>query len=229
MTIILLYIHRKILQLTYWFKYKLFPFHYCQLCGLPTRHMLCQYCMAYINSFECPSFNNLQNPNIIYEQYFCYAYNFLLREIVRRYKYKKQINLKWLLGYLGARHLKLMTFDVDFIIPVPSHKNKIRQRGFDHVSLLLDYHRATNNNIPVRTDILVKSKESNAQVGLNRQDRQDNLHNTFMVKKDVSDKNILIFDDVYTTGSTMNEIVTLLKKCGASNVYILCLCRTYSS
>ena len=222
------YLHRRKIQLVYWLKYKLFPFHCCQLCGLPTRHILCQYCTSYIGSFECQHSHNIQHRDVINGEYFCYTYNFLLREIIGRYKYKKDINLKWPLGYLISLHLKSITWDVDFIIPVPSHKNKIKKRGFDHISSLLDYYIATNNKIPVKMDILKKLKDGNPQVGLNRHDRQVNLHNTFVVKKDINNKNILIFDDVYTTGSTMNEIATLLKSCGAGNIYMLCLCRTHN-
>ncbi len=123
---------------------------------------------------------------------------------------------------------------VDMIIPVPLHIKKLRMRGFNPSFLLI---RDWNNvevgmhnklpEIPEDGNILIRERWTDSQTGLGRKKRLLNIKNAFAVtdRSRVIGKNILIVDDVYTTGATANECVKTLLKKGANNVDVLTLGR----
>lgn len=117
-------------------------------------------------------------------------------------------------------------WDVDVIIPVPIHPNRERARGYNQSELLCD---SLSEEIGiVDTDVLIRVVDTPHQTGLTRANREQNLHSAFKVtdRAKVKGKNILIVDDIYTTGSTIDACVRVLKKAGARSVSALCLTRT---
>ncbi|MFO0320513.1 MAG: ComF family protein [Neisseriaceae bacterium] len=141
------------------------------------------------------------------------------------YKYKKQQSLKWALGYLLHLVIKDIAHDIDYIIPVPVHKKRRKERGYDHILLLLDYYIITDATNIIRKDIVVKTSYHQPQMGLTEVERNQNLHGTFKITQNVANKNILVVDDVYTTGATLDEVSRILKDAGAKNVYACVLLR----
>ena len=120
------------------------------------------------------------------------------------------------------------------IIPVPLHIKKLRMRGFNPSFLLIrEWKNAgavMNNKMPEIPDdgnILIRKKWTDSQTGLGRKKRMLNIKNVFAVtdRLRVKGKNILLVDDVYTTGATVNECAKTLLKGGAENVDILTLAR----
>ena len=114
---------------------------------------------------------------------------------------------------------------IDYIIPVPIHPLKKKKRGFNQVLRMLDYYIAYSNKIPVRLDIVSKNRQSHTQVNSSFSERVKNVYNTFQILKNVQNKRILIVDDVFTTGATVNELSRILKEAGATKVEIYCLMR----
>lgn len=114
----------------------------------------------------------------------------------------------------------------DHIVPVPLHPKKLRQRGFNQ-ALLLARSFFPGERKKIRSDILVKIRETESQTGLSGTERRKNLRNAFQVKNSgaVSGKKLLLVDDVYTTGTTVRECARMLMKAGAVNVDVLTLAR----
>ena len=114
----------------------------------------------------------------------------------------------------------------DMIIPIPITIDRLSERGFNQAEELAQEIKSAYGR--VYTDILVKSRITLHQTGLGRKNRKENLKGSFEVtdKTRVKGKIILLIDDVYTTGSTISESAKALRKCGASKVYGLCLCRS---
>lgn len=101
---------------------------------------------------------------------------------------------------------------VDYLIPVPMHSKSIRKRGFNQaVSIAKKLSKITG--IPVCFDCVIKVRQTKSQVGLRLAERKKNLKDAFDIHKLKNHpKRIVIVDDVFTTGSTVNEIARLLRK-----------------
>lgn len=116
--------------------------------------------------------------------------------------------------------------DADFIFPVPLHINRLRQRGYNQALLLARsfFYKEKNK---IKSDILVRCRNTSPQTGLSGVERRKNLGNAFCVRdqKTIFGKNILLVDDVLTTGTTVNECARVLIKAGAGNVDVLTLAR----
>ncbi|MEF9426989.1 MAG: ComF family protein [Candidatus Mariimomonas ferrooxydans] len=113
---------------------------------------------------------------------------------------------------------------VDVIIPVSLHKKRLRQKEFNQ-SALIAKNIAKALGIPMIVDCLIKIRDTIPQVGLSAKDRKKNIKNTFGLKKVnlIKGKNIMLVDDVYTTGATARECSKVLRKAGINDIYVITL------
>ncbi len=116
---------------------------------------------------------------------------------------------------------------IDLIIPVPLHKNDLKKRGFNQ-SVLLGRVIGDYFSIPVEKRVLIKKKLTPFQVNLSKKEREKNIIKAFAVERpeEVKYKNILILDDIFTTGSTVEECAKELIKAQAKNIFVLTLARS---
>lgn len=116
---------------------------------------------------------------------------------------------------------------IDAIVAVPLHPTRLRKREFNQ-SLLLALSLGKRWNLPVLTNVLLRTKLTPPQTSLSRRARLTNLRKCFAVKNPaaIEGKNILIVDDVVTTGTTVNECAKTLRKAGAQSVHVQTLART---
>jgi len=114
--------------------------------------------------------------------------------------------------------------DMDFIIPMPMHRRRLIERGFNQV-ILLGGRLSRRTGIPMERDIFRKIRDTIPQVGLTRSQRLTNVKGSFGVTDagKLSGKRLLLLDDVSTTGSTIAEAALTLKRAGASAVIVLVL------
>ncbi|OPX88037.1 MAG: DNA utilization protein GntX [Pelotomaculum sp. PtaB.Bin104] len=149
-------------------------------------------------------------------------YEGVLRQTIHRLKYGGSRWLARPLAVLMAGEIKSgdISGGFDLIIPVPLARNKLCERGFNQSGLLAK-EIGTLLDLPVDGQALHKRLETPAQTGLNRAAREINLQNAFQVadKATINDKDILIIDDVFTTGSTMSAVATTLSQAGAARVF----------
>ena len=117
--------------------------------------------------------------------------------------------------------------DVDIIIPVPLHRARLRAREFNQ-SLLLSDQLSHHLARPVSATNLVRIAATDPQTTLTRQARLRNLRKAFEIRRpqDLAEKRILLVDDVFTTGTTLNECAKTLQKAGTGPVFALTLART---
>lgn len=110
---------------------------------------------------------------------------------------------------------------IEVLIPVPLHKKKQRKRGYNQAGILADYLSA-ETGIPVEKNAVYRKKYTAPQKILNNKERKKNLNDAFAVsKKWERQERVLLIDDIYTTGSTMDAIASLLKEKGVHKVYFL--------
>lgn len=168
-----------------------------------------------------------------------------LIDIIHTFKYKGKIQLAKPLSVLMyatfLEYAEEFFYDdeaVDFIMPVPLHPKRFRNRGFNQAFLLIKSWEKISMQFgqdrffnKIDRNVLFRKKYTESQTGLGKDERKKNLKNAFYVNpaKDLKGKGVLLIDDVYTTGATVNECAKVLVKSGARFVDVLTLARTVSS
>ncbi|MBZ4647253.1 MAG: hypothetical protein PWR27_2089 [Petroclostridium sp.] len=151
-------------------------------------------------------------------------YKGIIREAIVKFKFFGKKHYAKTLGQLMLKKIKQMTNlpTFDIIIYTPLHEKRLSERGFNQAKLLAEII-SQELGCRLGENILLKVKETLPQSKLTRQQRQENIKNVFQI----SDKNIvqgmkvLLVDDVYTTGMTVNECSKLLKKAGAKEIFVV--------
>ncbi|MCR5099063.1 MAG: ComF family protein [Lachnospiraceae bacterium] len=118
----------------------------------------------------------------------------------------------------------LRQIGADVIVPIPMYDKKKRQRGYNQAE---EFAKALSElmSVPVEADFLKRIKNTVPQKGLDRQNRQKNLKNAFKIRKSsVKFKCVLLVDDIYTTGTTIDEAARVLAEGIGCRVYSFCIC-----
>lgn len=212
----------------------------CVICGTYTdMGGLCGGCLAqvsFIGSPMCPKcgmpypveegVDHLCGDCIKGGQHFSVArsvgiYKDNILEIVHRFKYGGKLPAGRLLGSLMAARAEdfFIIRQYDVIIPVPLHRDRLRQRGFNQ-SLLLAREIAGNFDMPVEFETLIRVRDTGPQVNLGGDERRENVKGAFEAADSVKGKRVLLIDDVMTTGSTVRECARSLAGKGALEVAV---------
>ena len=152
----------------------------------------------------------------------------LLGKLIHAYKYNFITDAGFIFEKLIADFLeknKHQFSDVQMIVPVPLHRRRLAERGFNQAEEIGKIV-VRQLNLPMQ-NILQRKIFTQQQAKLGKQERQENIKNAFQIKKetDVSGKNVLLVDDVFTTGSTLGECARVLKQNGAGDVSAFTLVR----
>lgn len=148
-----------------------------------------------------------------------------IKDSIYRYKFKGRAEYARFYGEAMAKAAvrELELWKPDAILPVPLHKSKMQKRGFNQ-ALQLGRELAKITKIPCYEDVIVRTRKTIPMKELGLHERQINIKNAFIVRRyDVKLKRVVIVDDIYTTGSTIDAIARELKKTGVEKVYFLTL------
>lgn len=152
----------------------------------------------------------------------------VVRELIHNFKYNRQIRLRRQLGRWLAEALedpRLAGRRFDCIVPVPLHPARRRERGFNQAELLAaELHR--QSGLPLR-NILQRTRYTTTQTQFDRSERMENLRGAFRLRRgsNVQGLRMLLVDDVLTTGSTLSECASVLRKAGALSVHAATVAR----
>ncbi len=156
------------------------------------------------------------------------SYEGPLQEAIHRWKYEGKATLTPLFGQWMVEGVKRYwnPCALDLLIPVPLHKKRLRQRGFNQ-ALLLTKRLSRSTGIPFRGGILKKVRTTLPQVNLSGIERRKSVKGSFAIasRDAVRGKRILLIDDVFTTGATVNECAKVLMAAGSKCVDVLTLAR----
>lgn len=145
--------------------------------------------------------------------------------IIHKFKYNRKKYLAKPLGAYLAQRLVTENLNIDYITSVPIHTSKLKQRKFNQAELL-SIEVSSLLSIPY-LPLCIKKINTPSQTNLSFKDRRANVKDSFEFNKEykstIKNKNILIIDDVFTTGATCNEVSTTLLKAGANKCYVLTL------
>jgi len=155
--------------------------------------------------------------------------NSAVRRLIWKLKYKKQEAAAAAAAEILFRYINNLEFDFSkfIIVPVPLHRIRLRKRGFNQTELIADV-LGKKINIAVFKNALIKKRHTPPQVEMPDQDkRKENVKDCFAIKNllDVANRNIIILDDVSTSGATLDEIARLLKGSGARKIIGLVLAK----
>lgn len=185
----------------------------CYYCGIPsqTKNTHCTKCRA-----TEPALTRTLSP---------YLYDAGIKLLISSLKFKQDITKAELLAHLFLSELTDTDLSsIDYLLPVPSHRRRLRERGFNQayeISKIL----SKKLNIPILSSIQ-KHKHTSPQASLSARQRHLNLKNSFSMRKDIPIARIAIIDDVITTGTTVNEIASLLRNNGIQHIEAWAIART---
>ena len=155
-------------------------------------------------------------------------YQGVLRDVIHAMKYQRIYGLVRPLGDLLHQHFLTHWSEPPpaALVPVPLHRSKLRWREFDQ-ALALARHLSQGVEVPLWTDVLIRHRPTPSQVGLSAAERRRNIRGAFTVQKPecCAGKALLIIDDVYTTGATVQECARLLRQAGATHVDVYTVAR----
>jgi ComF family protein len=112
----------------------------------------------------------------------------------------------------------------EVLLPVPLHRQRIRQRGFNQAGEIAKVV-AKHLHIPFSQNYLLRDKRTHAQTYLKAKGRNKNVKNAFKIKKKIEFRHIALIDDVITTGATLRQVSLALKKAGVERIDICCVAR----
>ena len=184
----------------------------CKKCGKPLtdeRGEFCQDCTRHTHYY-------VQGKAL-------WVYKGCVKESIYRLKYSNRREY----GYSFAQELArqygkwIKRKQIEAILPIPLHKKRRRQRGYNQAEIIAK-ELGRLLDIPVYTDLLQRTIHTKPQKELNDKERKDNLRKAFRVtKKDILLKRILLVDDIYTTGSTIDGAAGTLREAGAEEIYFI--------
>lgn len=201
----------------------LFPIE-CVSCGR-NDFLLCNDCLNKIKINKVNSFSN----EFIEEVHVCSSFhNRLLQKIMHLYKYQyvedfSKIFSKIIFKYFSKIEEKIKE---PIAIPVPLHQKKLLSRCFNQADLIAQ-NFCNDFNYKINRDLVCRIKNTKQQAKLNKKERLENVKNSFTLSNSqfVKNKNFIIVDDIYTTGSTVSEIAKLLKKGGANKIWCIVIAK----
>lgn len=184
----------------------------------PSSPMLCGQC--------------LRGNRIQHRSHAPFSYEFPMPEILSALKFHGQLHYAPVLAHLFHQSVSNAYLDdqlPEIIVPVPLHRNRQFQRGFNQSNLLVQ-RAAKSLSIPIGQNLVARTINTQSQVSLKQKARMDNVRSAFSLNKSVKDlsdtKHIAIFDDIVTTGATTQAIAKLFAKAGCTRIDIWSIART---
>ena len=186
----------------------------CIKCGRPIEEKEQEYCA------DCHAL-----PHIFTRGRGIFPYDRVWKDSMMRYKYVgcREYGRFYAKAMAVFAAEELRQWKPELIVSVPLHKKKQKQRGFNQ-SEFLAHWLGRYTGIPVDSNLVMKLRSTKSQKKLDAVQRRKNLQNAFYVKRKVTGMRILVVDDVFTTGSTMDAMAAGLLENGAQQVFFLTVC-----
>ncbi len=223
----------------------------CIICGKISENYICENCEIRFNRYK--RFNiidnqklikdklNIKTENFIQKYYlygddkyywekllYCFEYKGLVRKYMIKYKFNGEAYIS---NFFASQILKnkkaseiLKLYDI--IISVPMDKKKKAKRGYNQTELITKII-SKELGIIENKNIVFKLKRTKTQSMLNKENRKTNIKDAYFVNNNINIKNkkVILLDDIYTTGATVNEISSKLKEAGAKEVFVLIIAK----
>lgn len=224
----------------------LFP-QSCIICGKLEQYYICKNCERRFEKYR--KYNEIDNKRILKNKLnseietelyeidnqkfywdkllYVFDYRGLVRNTLLQYKFNSRPYLSNFFAYqiLKGKNVYEILNSCDIIMPVPMDNKKKKERGYNQTELITKIIQQKSGI--KEENILIKTKITKTQSLLEIKERKLNVENAFAIKNPdiISNKKVIIFDDIYTTGATVNEISKILKKAKARSVFVLVIAK----
>lgn len=196
---------------------------YCAVLGIPFGHDHGEGALSALAIAEPPDFDRLRAVTL---------HLGTARTLVHALKYRDRTDLAQMMGRWMARAGAEPLAQADLILPVPLHRGRLFTRRFNQ-SAELARVIARMSDKPYAPRALIRVKRTESQVGLGQKARQDNVRGAFRVTEEgrslVFGRHVVLVDDVYTTGATVNAASRALKRAGAAEVSVLTFAMAFAA
>lgn len=200
----------------------------CGICGKINPEYLCAKCNLKLEKEAIWKIDQNQDTQNNYnERISIFPYKGIIRDLLLKYKFKEKSYLyKTIVNFLIKNEkiiAKIQNYDT--MIPVPISNKRKKQRGYNQ-SLLIAKELTKNTNLKLDKNSLYKKIDTKEQNKLNKEQRKTNIQNAYELKNEqiLKNKKILLLDDIYTTGSTVNSCCKTLKQAKPKEIGIFVIC-----
>lgn len=198
----------------------------CGFCGKICKEAICKKCEIKLKKYELDVIRI--NKKYYNESMHLFKYDGEIRKKIIDYKFNNKSYLYKTFSNLILKNKKVCEIlkNYDIIIPVPIHKKRMQVRGYNQTELIAK-ELAKKTHLKFEKEVLIKKKNTDMQSLLTKVKRIQNVKDAFIIKNEekIYNKRILIFDDIYTTGSTVLECAKALKKAGIKKIGVLTIAK----
>lgn len=202
----------------------------CGVCGRIDKNSLCKKCEIQLKSQATFGIDNYKEDyNKSFDEHlYIFMYSGAVRSIMLNYKFNENSYLYKTFSNFLLKNEKFVENikRYDIIVPVPLSKKREKERGYNQSGLIAK-EISKKTNIKMDKRCLRKIKNAVAQSTLNKEDRYINIEGAYRVNdsKNIQNKSILLIDDIYTTGSTVNECSKIMLQAGTKKVGVLTIAK----
>lgn len=207
----------------------------CGICEKISKDALCPKCnlelkkQAEVNILQKEEIEeNIKKEKYFEELMYIFKYEGQVRKLILDYKFNEKSYLyKTFVNFLLKNEKIFENIKkYDKIIPVPISKKRNKERGYNQ-SMLIVEEIANKTNLELVNNCLIKTKNIIEQSKLNKEDRQQNIQGVYSLQNErlITNKKILLVDDIYTTGSTVNECCKILQQANPKTIGVLVLAK----
>ncbi len=195
----------------------------CYFCKSPKEDkLLCSRCYSKIRFLPKGVVRKISYCDI----YAATIYDGIIKTLVKDLKYYKKKKLAFIQAQIMFEYWQQLDFNENFVVlPVPIHEHRLKERKYNHMDLVAqEFCKLSRNTL--NNKFLLRIKDTQKQFKLNKRERIQNIRNAFDIDKENApdlESNILIVDDITSTGITLEEIIKVLRKNGYKNIKALTL------
>lgn len=188
---------------------------FCMKCGKPVLSDEIEFCR------DCTSKKHVYRKGRA-----PFLYDHLMKQSIAKFKYegRQEYAAFYAEEILRKCGKEMRLWGAEVLVPIPLHAGRRRKRGYNQAELLAK-ELSKRSGIPVDTKLIFRKKKTKAQKNLDHKERYSNLKNAFSIREgNIPYHKIILVDDIYTTGSTIDEAARILQSAGIQTVFFLCIC-----
>ena len=201
----------------------------CGICGKLDEKSLCNKCKIRLQKNALCKIEDYKDTSSYFDEHiYLFQYTGEIRDTILKYKFneKSYIYRTFLEFAKNNEEMCSQIKKYDIIIPVPVSKKRFKQRGYNQ-SALIAKNLAKTLNIDYKENVLIKIKDNKPQSEMGQDKRKSNVKDVYKIKnkEKIYQKKVLILDDIFTTGNTVNECAKVLIENSANNVGIFTIAK----
>ncbi len=202
----------------------------CYICGKRGKNIICERCTRKLEKLAKYKIEQ-HDAEIDYFSYHIYLFDYtgVIRKLLLDFKFHDKAYLCEIFVKFLLKNEKIGRFlkNYDIIIPVPIHKKRQKERGYNQSLLIARKWEKEETRISVEANVLLKVKHTKPQSTLSREERIENAKQVYEIQnaEKIKEKDIILLDDIYTTGSTVRECAKILKENGARSIVVVTIAK----